>query len=165
MAIVWKKLKRSFKFYIISLFRIDDGSEHVARGFALGSIVNFFPTFGFGFVASGFVAGVFRGNVLAGIVGGVIHLLLWPILFFLNMQTGGLFYKSHILIDELEDVTESAVDALVLGKTFMFGAVINSLIYGLIIYVFIYLLHRKFRARILAWFAKRKRSKRNASIS
>lgn len=154
MRTFWSNFVRWCRYQAISLFRVDDGSERVARGFTVGALINFFPTFGFGVLVSGFVAGLVRGNVLAGFVGGALFAILWPILFYLNMQVGEIFYRSPILVDELEDVTDSTIDALVKGKTFLAGAAVNSLIAGLVLYLAVYLAHRCFRENALAWLGK-----------
>lgn len=147
----WLKLKRWARFQAITLFRVDDGSERVARGFAAGVCVNFFPTFGFGIVISGFLAGFVKGNVIAGFVGGTIFALLWPVLFYFNMQVGELIFHSPIPIDEFEDVDDSTIDILVTGKTFLYGAAVNCIIGSLLAYIVIYFLHMRFRGPILAW--------------
>lgn len=163
-ARVGSAVKRWVVFQTISLFRVSDGSEAVARGFALGMIVNFFPTFGFGVVVSGFVARFFGGNALAGIIGGATLAFAWPLLFLLNMQVGGVFYRSPIVVDELEDVTEKTVSALVWGKTFMAGAVVNGLVGGLISYAAVFYTHSRLRPKALAYFrgrAKRRRARKS----
>lgn len=147
----WTGTKRRARYYAISLFRVDDDSERVARGFALGSLINFYPTFGFGIVISGFLAGICRGNVLAGLVGGGLLTILWPLLFFLNMQVGDFFYRSPVVIDELEDVNESTIDALVMGKTFLWGATLNGLFFSLVAYGLVYYVHSRSRLRVLNW--------------
>ena len=153
----WGQLKRLPRYHTLSLFRLDGGSEPVARGFALGALINFFPTFGFGVVVSGFLAGVCGGNVLAGFVGGAVFAVLWPLLFFLNMRVGDYFYLSPIRVDELEDVDDRTIDALVMGKTFLWGAVVNCLVFGLLSYGLVYLAHSRWRFQVLAWMAERRR--------
>jgi uncharacterized protein (DUF2062 family) len=61
----WHRLERWFIYYTIRLFRIRSTTEHIARGFAAGLIVNFFPTFGFGVLVSGIALGVFNDLVLS----------------------------------------------------------------------------------------------------
>lgn len=153
----WLRLKRTSRFHAISLFRLDGGSESVARGFAVGALINFFPTFGFGVVVSGFMAGLCRGNVLAGFVGGTVFAVLWPLLFYLNMQVGDFFYRSPVRVDDLEDVDERTIDALVMGKTFLWGAAVNCLVFGLLSYGLVYLAHRRWRNQVLAWLAELRR--------
>lgn len=127
-------------------------SERVARGFALGLVVNFFPTFGLGMLISGFVARVLGGNFVAGVVGGATLSLFWPVLFYLNIRVGQLFYPPVVVVDELEDVTTRTMQALMWGRTFTIGAALNSLVVGLIVYVLLRLLYGKTRPGALAYF-------------
>ena len=76
------KIERCILFNVIRFFRIRGTSEKVARGFALGMVVNFFPTFGFGVLISGFFARLFGGNTVAGFVGGSTLTFFWPLLFY-----------------------------------------------------------------------------------
>jgi hypothetical protein len=77
---------------------------------------------------------VLGGNAVAGLVGGASMTFFWPLLFYLNMRTGSLFGRPPLVIDELDDVTEKSISALVWGQTFTFGAVVNSLLAGLSVY-------------------------------
>lgn len=151
---LWLSCERYVLFHAIRLFRIRGQDEKVARGFALGLIVNFFPTFGFGVFLSGFFARAFGGNTVAGFVGGATLTFLWPVLFYLNIRMGRFFVRPPIVIDELEDVTEKTVDALVWGHTFMAGACVNSLLFGGAAYLALRLLHWKIRPRALAYFRR-----------
>jgi hypothetical protein len=130
----WLRSERAFLYQVIRLFRIREASEKVARGFAVGSVVNFFPTFGFGVLISGFIARVLGGNAVAGFVGGATLTFFWPFLFYLNIKMGGLFYQPPIAVGDVDDVTEKTVDALVWGKTFTVGAALNMLLAGLVVY-------------------------------
>lgn len=143
------RLKRSALYNWLKLWRVRDSSERVARGFALGLIVNFHPTFGFGVLISGFVARLFGGNAIAGLIGGATLTLAWPLLFYLNVKVGSLAFPPKIRVEELEDVTERAVDALVWGKTFLVGAVVNSLVVGLLVYVGFRYAHQHLRPWLL----------------
>jgi hypothetical protein len=153
----WLSIERCFVFNLIRLFRIRRQSERVARGFAIGFIVNFFPTFGFGVLISGFIARVFGGNAVAGLVGGASMTFFWPLLFYLNMRMGSLFVRPPVVIDELGDVTEKTMDALMWGKTFTFGAVVNSLLAGLCVYLLLRLVYRQIRPGALAYFRRHSR--------
>lgn len=151
--------------HAIRLFRVRDESERVARGFALGMIVNFFPTFGFGVLISGFVARIFGGNAIAGVVGGATLTFAWPLLFYLNMRMGGLLFRPSIVVDELADVTEKTVNALVWGKTFMAGSVANSLLVGSTAYFLLRLLYARVRPGALAWFRGHAREYRKLRVN
>jgi len=70
------KIEPCILFDVIRFFCIRGASEKVARGFALGMVANFFPTFGFGVLISGFFARLFGGNPVAGSVGAILNSLL-----------------------------------------------------------------------------------------
>ncbi len=150
-------LERCFVFNLIRLFRIRGRSERVARGFAVGLIVNFFPTFGFGVVISAALARMFGGNAIAGLVGGASMTFLWPLLFYVNMRTGSLFVRPPVVIDELEDVTQRTMDALLWGQTFTVGALVNSALSGLAAYFLLRLVYRQIRPGALAYFRRHAR--------
>jgi uncharacterized protein len=149
---LWLGLERGFLYQVIRLFRIRAASEKVARGFALGVMVNFFPTFGIGVLVSGFVARLLGGNAVAGLAGGAVLGPLWPLLFFLNLRVGGVFYRPPIVVADVNDLTEKTMSALVWGKTFTVGAVLNCLVVGLLLYGVLRLLYAKFRPGMLAYF-------------
>jgi uncharacterized protein (DUF2062 family) len=146
------RLGRYFLYHLITLFRIRDRSERIARGFAVGLIVNFFPTFGFGVLISPAVAKVCGGHIAAGFAGGALLTFFWPFLFYLNMRMGACFVRSPIAIEALEDVTDRSIDALQWGQTFMVGAVANSLLVGGSVYLVLRLAYARVRPRALAWF-------------
>ena len=149
---LWLCLERYFLYHLIQLFRIKRQDEKVARGFSLGLIPNFFPTFGFGVLISGFFARAFGGNAVAGVVGGALLTFAWPVLFYLNMKVGHHFVKPPIIVDDLEDVTEKTIDALVWGHTFTVGAIINSILICGFAYVTLRLIHWRLRPVALAYF-------------
>ena len=154
------KLRAGFLLNIIRLFRLREESEKVARGFALGLIVNLWPTFGFGVVISGFMAKLFGGNAVSGLIGGATLTFFWPVLFYLNMQMGALVLQRRAPLREVEDVTERTMSALVWGQTFTTGAVLNSLIVGISVYLLLRLLYMEIRPTMLAYFRRHAREYR-----
>ena len=148
---------------MIRLFRLKAESERVARGFALGLVVNFFPTFGFGVLISGFVARLFGGNAVAGLVGGATLTFFWPVLFYLNVKAGSLLLQSRTPIAEVAEVTERAVKALVWGRAFTYGAVFNSLLVGLSVYLILRLMYHQIRPGMLTYFRRHARDYRRSS--
>jgi len=151
------RIERSVLYNAIRLTRIRGASERVARGFAVGLMVNFFPTFGFGVLISGFCARLLGGNLLAGLAGGAVLGFSWPLLFLLNIWVGGLFYRPPVVLDELADVTEKTVNALVWGRTFTVGAILNSLVVGITVYLLLRLLYDETRPAALIWFRRHAR--------
>lgn len=153
----WHRIERSFVYNVIRLFRVRSASEHVARGFAVGLIVNFFPTFGFGVLISGFIAKAVGGSAIAGLVGGALLTFFWPALFYLNLRVGTFFLESRMPVDEVSDVTERTLDLVVWGRAFTVGAVLNSLIVGLLIYTIILLTYSRVRPIAISFFRRHAR--------
>jgi uncharacterized protein (DUF2062 family) len=153
----WLNLERSLVYQAIRLTRLRGASEKVARGFAVGLVVHFFPTFGLGVLISGFLARLAGGNFVAGLVGGAILGFAWPLLFLLNLWTGSLLFEPARQVPDLEQMTEKALKALVWGQTFMAGALINSLVVGGVVYLLLRLLYEETRPAALAYFRRHAR--------
>jgi len=153
--------RRLLLLHAIRFFRLDGSNEKAARGFAVGLTCNFFPTFGFGGFLSGFLAKLVGGNMIAGFFGGCLLMFFWPFLFYLNIRIGSLFVSPPMIIDEIEDVTPRAVDALVWGQTFAVGAVINSVAAGIAAYFLFLLAYEKCRPGALRWLRSRAESLRD----
>lgn len=134
----------------LRLFRLNESRERIARGFALGLIINFLPSFGFGVLISGFVARVLGGNLLAGLVGGASLTFAWPLLFYFNVRTGAMLVQPHQPLDALGDVNTESVNALLWGQTFIVGTIINCVVVGLMVYAGVYLLYRPLRPRAVS---------------
>jgi uncharacterized protein len=152
-----------FLYQAIRFFRLRGTPEKLARGFAIGLACSFYPTFGLGGFLAAFLARLFRGNVVAGFVGGTVLALVWPFVFFLNIQTGGLFLKPPIVVDDLEDVTEQTVHALVWGQTFVIGAVINSLAAAVAAYLVFLLVFERIQPSALMRLRRRVRRRKIVS--
>jgi len=153
----WHRVERWFLYHSIRLFRLRSATEHVARGFAAGLVVHFFPTFGAGVLISGVVARAVGGSAVAGLVGGASLGMLWPVLFYLNMRTGSLLVRPPVPVEQLGDVSETKMNALVWGQTFTWGAIVNSVVVGLAIYLLILAVYGRFRPRALAYFRQHAR--------
>lgn len=148
----WHRTERFAVYHCIRLFRLRSASEHVARGFAVGLVVNFFPTFGLGMLFSGVLAKLVGGSAVAGLAGGASLGLAWPLLFYLNMRVGSLLVRPPIPVEHFEDVTEKSMNLLVWGQTFTVGALLNSLALGGAVYVLILLVYARVRPPALAYF-------------
>ncbi len=153
----WLSIERCFVLNLIRLFRIRGQSERVARGFALGLVVNFFPTFGFGVVASIALVRLLGGNLVAGVIGAASLSFVWPLLFYLNIRTGSLFIRPPLIIDEFDDVNEKTMNALMWGQTFTLGSIVNSALAGLTAYLILRLIYRQIRPGALAYFRRHAR--------
>jgi uncharacterized protein len=147
-----RQLRDSFLYHFIRFFRIRADSEKVARGFALGLIVNFVPTFGFGVVISGFLARLFRGNVVAGFVGGALLTFFWPVLFVLNVKTGSFLMNSRPPVEDVSELTEKTMTAFMWGRSFTLGTVVNCVVFGLMAYFIVLIAYHRVRPGMLAFF-------------
>ncbi len=150
------RLRRGTKSMVLRVFRVKDASERVARGFALGMIINFIPSFGFGVLISGFVARLFGGNVIAGLAGGASLTFFWPFLFYLNLRMGSLFVRPEVEVQDVAEINEKSMDALMWGKSFIVGMSVNIVLAGLIAYIVVFFLHARLRPAALAWFRRRR---------
>jgi hypothetical protein len=101
-----------------------------------------------GGIFGGFLARLCGGSIVAGFVGGTSLAFLWPLVFYLNIRTGAVFLKPPIVVDDLEDVTERTMDALLWGKTFAIGAAVNSLVAILASYFLFLLLFERVRTPV-----------------
>ncbi len=150
------RLRRGTKSMVLRVFRVKDASERVARGFALGMIINFIPSFGFGVLISGFVARLFGGNVIAGLAGGASLTFFWPFLFYLNLRMGSLFVRPDVEVQDVAEINEKSMDALMWGKSFILGMSVNIVLAGLLAYIAVFFLHARLRPAALAWFRRRR---------
>jgi uncharacterized protein (DUF2062 family) len=148
-----KKLERRFKYLIIKLLRIHDKAHSIALGFSLGLLINFVPSFGFGPVVSVAFAKIFRGNTVAGFLGGVSLIWAFPILFYANFLLGDalLSLETTDMIGDISDTEDVLEAGLHLGKAFFIGMFINMLIVGTIIYFSVYALITKYRKKLLMY--------------
>lgn len=65
--------------------------------------------------------------------------------FYPTFGLGGIFLRPPIIVDDLGDVTMPNINALVWGKTFAIGSVLNSLIAGLLAYFLFLLAYERVR--------------------
>ncbi|MBM4761499.1 DUF2062 domain-containing protein [Bacillus sp. B15-48] len=149
------KLKRRSKYFLIRLFRLKASPHHVAMGLALGFAPNWFPTFGLGPFFSAALAKLTRVNVLAAFIGGLIGTPLWPVLFWLNYQVGSLFYQKPSKVEEIVEVEylEAVNDTVGSWQSgsmqFITGSLVNMFVMGIIMYILVYFLFKKYRMSIL----------------
>lgn len=152
-------LKRRFKYLIIKLLRLKDHSHKVALGFSLGSIVNFVPTFGFGLILSVGLAKLCRGNSMAGLIGGMLFMWAFPLMFYLNTVVGEYLVPinlDHTLLevadDDLADHLETGAH---IGKIFLAGMTVNMVLFGGLLYAGVYYMINQYRAEILYYVYKK----------
>ncbi|HEU0222394.1 MAG TPA: DUF2062 domain-containing protein, partial [Paracoccaceae bacterium] len=67
-----KGWRRGFEYLGHRVKRLPDTPHRIALGFALGALVSFSPFFGFHFLYAALLAWIFRGNIIAGLIGTVV---------------------------------------------------------------------------------------------
>lgn len=149
------RMIRYFRYNAIRFFRIRAASERIARGFALGMIINFLPTFGFGVLISGFFARMFGGHTIAGLIGGASLTFAWPILFIFNIRAGSWILQVESPELRSDDTIEQLPDQLLWGRAFILGMTANMLGVGLAVYLVIRLLYRRVRPWAIALLRRR----------
>ena len=148
------KQLRKLKFLFMRLLRIKGNAHGVARGFTVGVLINFVPSFGFGPFLSTMLPKLVRGNAVAGFIGGVIFLWAFPILFYINIVVGEYFTPVEIA-ESIEEVieaeeTEEVIEAgLQIGKAFIIGMFVNMFVFGILTYLTVYTIVKKFRHEVL----------------
>ena len=146
-----RRFHDGFFYHLLRMCRVRTASEKVARGFALGIIPHFFPTFGLGAVISALFARACGGNGLAGFAGGAIFTPLWPFLFVLNVKVGAWIFSNPPEVLGVAEVTEQRAKALVWGRDFSTGAVICALAAAALCYVVLVFVYEHIRPTLLQW--------------
>lgn len=147
--------KRRLKYYLIKLCRLHDSPKSVAGGFAFGALVHFYPTFGFGGLLAVALSSLFRTNNVAATLSWAILSPLFPVLFYLNIVIGSIFFEpAERSLDRLIMVHVSWRDVMHLGKAFFIGALINGLIAAVIIWWLGYLVLKYNRKTILRFIRR-----------
>ena len=153
-----RRLHDGFFYHLLRMCRIRTASEKVARGFALGIIPHFFPTFGLGAVISAVFAKACGGNGLAGLAGGALFTPFWPFVFVLNIKVGAWIFSDAseaLAVADVADVTGPRAQALIWGRDFSTGAILCALVTAVVCYLALVFLYERFRPSLLQWTRQR----------
>lgn len=159
------KQLRKLKYLSIKLLRIKGRTHNISLGFTIGLIINFIPSFGVGPFLSTVGPKLFRGNCVAGFIGGIILIWAFPLFFYLNVIVGEALLpikidtKIDIILDGIEaDFTKPEqvfTASLKIGKAFFLGMIVNILLVGTVIYTLTYYVFKKFRIDLLKFIYKK----------
>jgi len=158
-------LGRNLRHKIVRLFRIRAASEPVARGFALGLVVDFLPTFGAGVLISGFLARAIGGNVVAGIIGGATLTWAWPFLFYFNIRVGSWLLHKRAVITDPDQLSNGELGRVVWGQAFSVGAFVNCVVVGGLAYLLLRLVYYQIRRPLLELFRRRRGQTANRRVT
>ena len=150
---------RRVKYFLLKFLRLKDSPRSAALGFALGAISNFLPAIGIGGLLAAFLAGIFRVNILASIIGHYVFAPIFPFLLYLNVRIGHL-----ILGGQMGDFGQTLhnlvnLDFQSLGpitKAFSLGAGINIGLAGIVLFLISFRMFKHYRKDIIIWLATKR---------
>lgn len=142
---------RAIKYYLLRFLRLRGTAGKIALGFAVGACVNFFPTFGLAIPVAAGLAVLCRGDATAGVIGDLLFKPLWPLFFYLNLVTGKVILKRQLWTrgGEWPAVLHHGKMLQFLGKSFILGAVANSLLMGPLFFFLGYETYKRFRQPLI----------------
>ena len=128
-------LKRASLFYFLKLVRVKDSQDKLAVGFACGSMVSFSPFIGFHFLLAIIFAYIFRGNIVASLIGTFIgNPFTFPFIWIFIYKVGNIFFKNDENLS-LELTFQSLFDQ---GYDILIPMLIGSLIVSIPIWLISY---------------------------
>jgi uncharacterized protein len=168
---MFNKQLRKLKYLCIRLLRIHDKVHSIARGFTIGVLMNFIPSFGFGPFFSTVSPKLVKGNTVAGFIGGVAFIWAFPLFFYCNVIVGeailpiNLETKIDIIIEEFEEGIEQPDEvisaSLKIGKAFLVGMFVNMVLFGFVVYFLVYYVIKRYRKEVLRFIRKKWTSSRD----
>lgn len=144
--------RRVTKYYLLRFFRIATSPFKAAGGFACGTIVHFHPTSGFGLAVAIFLAKVTRTSCVASSIAWALTMPLVPVMFYANFITGDWFLgeATENIGRAIKDLATLKLSGLMtIGKTFIIGSIINSLVGLSTLWFAGYLFLKKYRLQAL----------------
>ena len=128
-------LKRASLFYFLKLVRVKDTQDKLAIGFACGSMVSFTPLIGFHFFLAVIFAYIFRGNIVASLIGTFVgNPFTFPFIWIFIYKVGNIFFKNDQNVS-LELTFQSLFDQ---GYDILMPMLIGSLIVSIPIWLISY---------------------------
>ncbi|MGM7636502.1 DUF2062 domain-containing protein [Bacillus sp. Hm123] len=142
-------IQRRLKYLLLKFFRLKGSAHSISIGFTLGASINFIPSFGIGVLISVAIAKLCRGNPIAGFLGGISLMWVFPVLFYLNVLTGRFIFPNNLgeAINKAV-LDQSILTSLSLGRTFIIGMLINIILFICLLYPPIYLICKRYQKRI-----------------
>lgn len=147
------RYRRRLKCLLLKFLRLRGNPHKISFSFALGSIINFIPTFGFAIPIAAFGAALFRGNIVAAVLGDIIFKPIFPLLFYLDVRVGHMLLgkTTHHIGKELHALMYMTdINALkTLGLSFFIGMLTCMLIAFFILYGFTIMVMKYYRTSLL----------------
>jgi len=132
---VLRRIKRYLRYEYLLFMRLKGNSIQIARGIAVGASINFIPSMGLGLLLAYFIAGLFKTNRTATLLSNMASKVGVPF-----------FYAANIVLgDFLLGYEDEGLRALIgqpfrwqsvaqTGESFLLGAVVNTVVVGVLLY-------------------------------
>ena len=147
------RYRRRFKYFLLKFLRLRGNPHTISLSFALGSIINFVPTFGFAIPIAGFGAAFLRGNIIAAVIGDILFKPLFPLFFYLDVRVGQLLLgkTNHHILREIKALVHlNDIAALkTLGASLFLGMFSCMLVTFFILYMVTHLIMKYYRLPFL----------------
>lgn len=130
--------RRWMRYMLIKIKRMKDNPQKLARGLALGVFLNFLPTFGTGFLIALVAARFLRANVFLACSAALATKWCIPILYAFNLKVGQMVLgmPSETLGTIWTKIAGLDLSGILsLGKPFLLGSVLNSIVASYISYL------------------------------
>ncbi|MDA8441377.1 MAG: DUF2062 domain-containing protein, partial [Peptococcaceae bacterium] len=112
---------------------------------------------GVGVIVAGLLASAFRVSIAAGLLGDLTFKSLFPVFFYFNLVVGDSLLGQrhrHIIFSLEKLMSFKHPDFAVLrlfGKAFLVGALVNTLLFGLLAAGVVYLIFAKYRPYLVRY--------------
>ncbi|KKO53663.1 DUF2062 domain-containing protein [Paenibacillus sp. DMB20] len=159
-----QRLGRTFKYYFLTLLRMQNSDHRIALGFAAGFFPCWFPTMGIDIIIAIALSRLVCGNLAAAVIAASAGSVLWPLLFYMNYKIGLFISKlfASAAPVSFRDVIHSPVpgrnysvlaDYLNklgdLGVNFLIGSLVNSVVSIFVVYATFRFLLSRYRKPML----------------
>ena len=158
------KYIRRLKYYILRTLRMQNSDHRIALGFAVGFFPCWYPTFGIDLLLAPLLSRLVRANIPSAFLAASAGSVLWPILFYLNYRIGVFvhLFTTFPQTFEIEDAlsvpvpeTDYRIETSHFGRlgdmgvNFLVGALINSILSTLILYILLRIMLSVYRRPLL----------------
>jgi len=149
--------RRKTKYYLLRFLRIATSPFSAAGGFACGMFVHFHLTTGLGLPLAFTLAKMTRTSCIAASLAWALTMPFFPIFFYLNFLTGDFIFGEStpdifLAIQDLAILKFSRF--LTIGKAFIIGSIINSLIAFFSVWFLGFIFLKKYRRKALNFVLK-----------
>lgn len=137
------------KIYIRKIFSMRSDVHQIALGFAVGTFIGIFPTFGIGLILLSFLSLFIRFNVPSAVIGNTLmgNPLTTPFWVLISYQIGKVLV-SLLGLEEISFIKNQTLKKIFsMGFDYLLGNLLISIIMTFLSYHVIYYLVRKYKSK------------------